>query len=114
MLNEVVLSSNASAMPLAYDYRVDECRRSVDFSTVTSQVSCVAEVFDFATGDWTLVWSSVLIRVFHECGVRSEDSSVLASWVSTSSKVEVIVGCRWTRSFGGIEVRCVCCSAKYS
>jgi len=62
--NEVVLSSKASAMLLASNYRADECRRSVDFSTVTSQVSYVAEVFDFATGDWTLVWSSVLIRVF--------------------------------------------------
>jgi hypothetical protein len=64
MLNEVVLSSKASAMLLASNYRADECRRSVDFSTVTSQVSYVAEVFDFATGDGTLVWSSVLIRVF--------------------------------------------------
>jgi hypothetical protein len=104
----LVLSSKASAMPLAYNYRADECRRSVDFSTVTSQVS----YFDFATGDWTLVWWSVLIHVFRECGVLSEDSSVLASWVLTSSKMEAIVGCRLTRSFGGIEVRCVCCSAK--
>jgi hypothetical protein len=51
MLNEVVLSSKAFAMLLASNYRADECRRSVDFSTVTSQVSYVAEVFDFATGD---------------------------------------------------------------
>ena len=114
ILNEVVLSSKASAMLLAYKHRADECRRSVDFSTVTSQVSYVAEVFDFATGDWTLIWSSVLIRVFRECGVLSEGTSVLASWELTSSQVEVIIGCRLTRSFGGIEVRCVCCSAKYS
>ena len=79
---------------------------------VASLLRC--EVFDFATGDWTLIWSSVLIRVFRECGVLSEGTSVLASWVLKSSKVEAIVGCRLTRSFGGIEVRCVCCSAKYS
>ena len=72
ILNEVVLSSKASAMPVASNYREDECKRSVDFSTVTSQVSYVAEVFNFATGNWTLVWSSVLIRVFRECGVLSE------------------------------------------
>jgi hypothetical protein len=51
MPNEVVLSSKTSAMLLASNYRADACRRSVDFSTVTSQVSYVAEVFDFATGD---------------------------------------------------------------
>jgi hypothetical protein len=37
---------------------------------VSSQVSCVAEVFDFALGDETFVWPSVLAHVFPEQGLK--------------------------------------------
>jgi hypothetical protein len=36
----------------------------VDLSSVTSQVSYVAEVSGFAARDRTLVWSGVLVHVF--------------------------------------------------
>ena len=64
MLYEVVLSSEALSMPFTSGNRASESWRSVDFSAVSSQVSCVTEVFDFALGNRTFVWPSVLVHVF--------------------------------------------------
>lgn len=38
---------------------------------MSSQVSCVAEVFDFAPRDGTFVWPSVLVHVFPGQGLKN-------------------------------------------
>jgi hypothetical protein len=64
VLNEIVFSPEAFTMSFASDNRTCESWRNVDFSAVTSQVSCVAEIFGFAARDGTFVWSSVFVHVF--------------------------------------------------
>jgi hypothetical protein len=64
MLGEIVLPSEALSMSLAVGNRAGERWRAMNLSLVTSQVSCVTKVFDFAPRDRTLVWSRVLVHVF--------------------------------------------------
>jgi hypothetical protein len=64
MLCEIVLPSKPLSMSFASDNRADERRRAVNLPSVTSQISWVAEVFDFTTRDGTFVRSSMFVHVF--------------------------------------------------
>lgn len=70
MLYKVVLPPEALSMSFTSGNRASESWWSVNFSVVSSQVSCVAEVFDFAPRDGTFVWPSVLVHVFPGQGLK--------------------------------------------
>lgn len=79
----------------------------MNFPVVTSKVSCIAEIFDFAASDGALVGSSVFVHVFLECGVLLKNSSILTSWMLASSDLEAILGLQLDWSLECFQVRFV-------